>query len=138
DDPAYPRADHGFRARRGLAEVTAGLERDIQGCRVGALARLPEGIDLGVSLAELLVPAFADDHPVPDHHGPDQRVRLDRSAAPFGQLEGPGHVVVVSHAGTAVRKKTRFRANLPRGSCVILANERPARPREHHLPYRRP
>ena len=67
---------------------------------------MTESIDLGVVLAEILVPPLADNPVVANDDGPDQRVRLDPAAATFGKFESPGHEVDVGHPrsqGTGVR-----------------------------------
>jgi hypothetical protein len=48
---------------------------------------LTEGIDFGMSLAELLVPALADDNAIANDDGPDHRIGLNPPAAACGEFE---------------------------------------------------
>ena len=84
DDPAYPRLNHGLRAGGSFAEVTARLECDIQSRAAGGLARLQESIDLGVRLAKLFVPTFANYASIANDDRPDQRIGLNPPAAALG------------------------------------------------------
>ena len=51
----------GARAGRGLALVAAWLQRDVERCPAGPRAGNPQGLDLGMRLAEAAMPAFAHD-----------------------------------------------------------------------------
>jgi len=79
-----------------------------------------------VCLAELFVPALADDPAVADDDGADQRIGLDPTAAALGEFESPTHLVDVSHlrgqgSGSGV-KEISISGEPTRELCVILAN----------------
>jgi hypothetical protein len=90
--------DYGFRAWPRLALVTAGLERDIHGRPLRlysyVLAVLQRN-DLGMSLAELLVPSFTHYLIVFDYQTTDSRIRLNSSQTLGGVLQSHPHIPLI-------------------------------------------
>lgn len=76
DHPRHPGAHQRIGARRGAAEVAAGLEGHVGGGAACILAGLAQGMDLGVRLAGADVPALADHLAVLDQHAADARIRM--------------------------------------------------------------
>ena len=64
---------------------------------VTGIAGPGQGVDLGVGLTVLPVPALADGLPVADDDGADERVRRRESEPALGELEGRPHMRLVGH-----------------------------------------
>ena len=111
DHPGDLRLEDGFGAGRGLAVVAAGLQGDVQGRpgRVGpGRASGRDGLDLGVRAAETAMVAFAQDLPVADDDRADHGIGLDGPAAQGGQLQRPGHeLLMLAHGGDYTRPRRR-------------------------------
>src|SRR6266511_3776440 len=87
DDARDPGLEQSVDARRRAAVMGARLLRHVQRCSSRPLAGGGDRVHLRVWPAVALVPALADHLPVADEHGPDDRVRVRRAAAAFGQLQ---------------------------------------------------
>lgn len=69
--PGHAGVDQRFGAGRGTAMVGAGFEGHIGGSTTGVVTGGAQGIDLGMGLARLLMPPFANHHAIFDQHGAD-------------------------------------------------------------------
>ena len=78
DDAADAGSNQRFRAGRRAPVVAAGFERDVGGGTARPLAGGAQGMDFGMRLAGLFVPAFADDLAVTDQHAADARIGRGR------------------------------------------------------------
>src|SRR5581483_11638732 len=87
DDARHAGRDDGVGARRRAAVMGAGLEGHVERRPARPLARLLERDRLRVTDGVVLVPALADDLPVADDHGADERMVADLAAAAFRELE---------------------------------------------------
>jgi hypothetical protein len=82
-----------------LEEVATGFERDIQRRTVGAWPRLVERKNFCVGLPWSVVISAADDAAVPDHEGPDHRIRAGLAPALRREAKRQGHEVKVRCGG---------------------------------------
>ena len=88
----YAGRDQRLAARARASGVVAGLEGDHGGGTTGGLARLVEGVALGVGRARAPVVALRDGPAVVGQQdAADARVRAQRDAGGDGQLEGARH-----------------------------------------------
>ena len=88
--------DQGIHAGGGAAMVAARLQRDIKGGSGDILRRVSKRVDLGMVFTATMMKTLADDFPVPDDHGADQRIRADRSFAFPRQREGAAHEPLIA------------------------------------------
>ena len=77
DDASNPGVEDRVGTRRRLAMVAARLQCHVQRRAPGGISGSSKSVDLGVGVAVLLVPAFADPLTVAHDHGADKRVGLD-------------------------------------------------------------
>ena len=92
--------DEGVGAGRGAAVMGAGFEGDVGGSTTGGVARRAQGVDFGVRLARVLVPAFADDGVILDEDAADARVGGGGvEAAPREFQRAPHPAGIVVHGG---------------------------------------
>ncbi len=116
DHPRHPGTHQRVGARRGAAEMTAGLEGHVGGGAACILAGLAQGMDLGVRLAGADVPALADHLAVLDQHAADARIRMGGVQPLARQFQGAGHVQRVggvhSLAGSRARRSISSRNSL--------------------------
>ena len=83
--------------------VGAGFEGHIGGGATGVVTGGAQGIDLGMGLARLLMPPFANHHAILDQHGTDAGVGGRGVTAAAGQFEGPTHplvIILTKHSGS--------------------------------------
>ncbi len=80
--------------------VAARFQRDVSGGAPRPVAGGAQRMDLGVRLAGLLVPAFADDFAVTHQHAADARIGRGRAQAALGQLQRARHHAVVDGGKT--------------------------------------
>jgi len=86
DDAHHARFDDALHAWTGSADVTAGLERQIERRAAREVAGLFECMDLGVGFADPSMEALSDDHTVTRHDdGADERIRARAPAPALGQ-----------------------------------------------------
>ena len=89
-DAADPGPQDRVGARRRLALVAAGLERDVEG-RVREILQAAglDRVDLGVHAAVFAVPALTQDLAVADHDGAHHGIRLDGAGAVARRARSP-------------------------------------------------
>ena len=93
-----PRLDEGPRARPGASSVAARLQGDVDGGPGGIAAGRGEGMDLGVRLARVPVPPFADDAFAVCDHAADPGVGIGGVQAAASEIERARHVPAVDGA----------------------------------------
>ena len=64
----------------------------------GIFSRVENGGRFGMRPAEFLVGAFSYQAAVFNKHGADQRVRMDRAPAAFGQAQSHLHIKIVANS----------------------------------------
>ena len=100
DHPADTGADQRLGARRRLPKVGARFQRDENGAAGRPVAGCVQSINFGVRIAGTLMPALADDIPVPDNHAAYHRVRPGRKFSPGGEFQRARHVRVIGRRET--------------------------------------
>ena len=92
-------ADDGVGAGRGLPEMRAGLQVDIQRAAFQQLLVFHgvDGVDFRVGFATTMVVALADDNPVAHDDRTHHRVRTGAAQPQGGQLQAPPHILFVTH-----------------------------------------
>ena len=98
DDPGHTRADDRVGARRLLALMRAGLEGDDQRRPSSPLAGVGQRHRFGVPITVLRMPSFAYQLTVPEYDRSHQRILLDLSPTPPGEVEGTGHCLPLVHS----------------------------------------
>jgi len=92
DDAAQAPADQVGGAGGRFSVVVAGFEGDVEGGAFdGFVGEGIQGHPLGVGLACAMVPSFADDAAVPDHHGAHVGVGIGPPVGAAGEVEGALH-----------------------------------------------
>ena len=86
DDPHDARSDHRIGAWRRTSNVTARLERNVQGCAARAASGTIQRLAFGMSLAGSVVVAFADDAAVAHDHGAYGRIWQRAAQCPRRQF----------------------------------------------------
>jgi hypothetical protein len=71
--------------------MTARFQRHVSRRTFGLVTGSAQGMDLGVRLAGLLVPAFADDLTSADQDATNPRIGRRRPQASLGELQGTRH-----------------------------------------------
>ncbi len=101
--PRYASVDQRLGAGGSSTVMGAGFEGYIGGSTTGVVTGGAQGVNLGMGLARLLMPPFANHHAIFDQHGADAGVGGRGVAAAAGQFEGPTHplvIILTKHSGS--------------------------------------
>ncbi len=95
DHPSDPRCDQLIRTRRRAALMRARLQGHIGGRSPGVVTGDRQGVDLGVRLAGMAVPALADDASLANDDTADARVWISGEQPAASELQRAGHEALV-------------------------------------------